>query len=132
LTRIEASPEPPPAPPQAEPKPKTEFTQGELRTYDFTGWDWRQLPHDVVKAARSGSVLGFRIVAQMECVECKRPMWTCDLSREDMCEEDEYLKRSALWDMRAARAKSNNQKPLNPFGEASERPTRLFWPLDES
>jgi len=120
-----------PIEPEPQPEPKTEFTQADLATYDFTGWDWRQLPKGVVKAARNGAVPGFTIVAKMECVECKRPMWTCDPKREDICEEDEYFKRSALWDLRAARAKRNNMKPVNPFEEQDSKPTRTFWPLEE-
>ena len=68
----------------------------------------------------------------MECLECKRPMWTCNPHKDDLCEEDDYLLRVRNWDLRAARAKRNNMKPVNPFGEASSRPNRIFWPLDES
>lgn len=109
-----------------------EFTQTELLTYDFTGYDWRQMPYSIVKAARSGAVATWNIVCRMECVACLRPMWTCDPVREDICEEDEYLQRSELWDLRAERAKKNNMKPVDPFREGDEQPTKTFWPLDES
>jgi hypothetical protein len=113
------------------PPPKTEFTQAELRTYDFTGWDWNLLPHGVVKSARNGGVPGHTVIARIECLECKRPIWTCDPKREDLCEEDDYLLRSRNWDLRSGRAKRNNLKPLNPFAQSDEKPNKIFWPLDE-
>lgn len=84
------------------------------------------------KAARNGAVSNHTILGRVLCIECKRPIWTCDLEREDTCEEDEYLLRVRNWDLRAARAKRNNMKPVNPFGDASDRPNPIFWPKDEA
>lgn len=109
-----------------------EFTQTELVTHDFTGYDWRELPYSVVKAARSGAVATWTIVGHRECVSCLRKMWTCDPTREDICEEDEYEQSREVWDLRAERAKHNNMKPVDPFREGDEQPTRTFWPLDKS
>lgn len=89
------------------------------------------MPFSVVKAARNGAVTGWTIASRMECVACKRPMWTCDPTREDLCEEDDYLQRRRNWDLRAERAKRNNMKPIDPFGATSDKPTKTFWPLDE-
>jgi hypothetical protein len=85
-----------------------------------------------VKAARNGAVASHSVVARIECLECKRPMWTCDPARENLCEEDDYMLRVRNWDLRAARAKRNNLKPVNPFGDASDKSNRIFWPLDET
>jgi hypothetical protein len=68
----------------------------------------------------------------MECVACKRPMWTCDPAREDLCEEDDYYQRSRNWDLKAERAKRNHLKPFDPFAEGSDKPDRIFWPLDKA
>jgi len=127
----EAEPQPP-QPIQADPTPppKTEFTQADLATYDFTGWDWRLLPHDLVKAARNGTVPGFTIVGHMECLECHRKMWTCDPKREDVCEADDYSLRMRNHELRAERAKRNNMKPIT-FANESDKPNRGFWPLEE-
>jgi hypothetical protein len=84
----------------------------------------------VVKSARNGAVQGHTVIAKMECLECKRPMWTCDPKREDLCEEDDYLLRTRNWELKAERAKRNNMKPVNPFAESNEV-IRTFWPLEE-
>ena len=89
------------------------------------------MPYSVVKAARSGAVATWTIVGRRDCVVCLRPIWTCDPAREDVCEYDEYQQNNEIWDLRAERAKRNNMKPVNPFAE-NEKPTRTFWPLDES
>lgn len=126
---MEEIPEPDPLPDPPKTDPNKEFTQAELSTYDFTGWDWGKLPYGVVKAARNG---GHSIVtARIECVECKRPMWSCHPKLEDLCEEDDYLLRVRNWDLVADRAKRNNLKPVNPWAESEEIP-RFFWPKDET
>lgn len=102
-----------------------------MRTYDFTGWLWGALPYGVVKAARNGNVQGAKVVAKVECVECKRPMWTCDVAREDMCEEDEYLLHSRNRDMIVDRAKRNNMKAINPFADNESVP-HSFWPTKDT
>jgi len=116
-------PDPEPLPPS--PRPKDSFTQAELRTADFTGWDWRQLPFNVVKAARNGGPS--IITKKIECVQCGREMWACNPELENLCEEDDYLLRTKIWELRAERAKRNNMKPVNPWGE-NDRPVPNFWP----
>lgn len=114
-------------PPLPSPKPKDSFTQAELRTYDFTGWDWRQLPYNVWKAARNGGPS--IITKKIECVQCGREMWACNPELENLCEEDDYLLRTKIWELRAERAKRNNMKPVNPFGESSGKPNKIFWQI---
>jgi hypothetical protein len=109
-----------------------QFTQGELNSYDFRAWDIRRLPHGVLKAARSGAVPGNEIEGLVECVGCKRNVWSVDVERENLCEFCDFYQRNEIWDMRAARAKRNNMKPINPWAE-SEAPSVLFNPFkDES
>ena len=119
-------PEEIPQPARAEPP---QFTQADLRTYDFTGWEWSSLPNGVVKAARNGG--DPHVTAKIECVECKRPMWACNPKLEDLCEEDDYLLRVRNWDLRIALAKKQRVTPRNPFGEANEKPNRIFWDLEK-
>lgn len=75
----------------------------------------------MVKAARNGAVGGFTVVGKNECVQCWREMWTCDIERENLCEEDDYSLRARNWDLRAARAKRQNMKAVNPFAESDNR-----------
>lgn len=123
METLQVLPSPPPDAPTPD-RPRY-FTPKSLRDYDFTGWDWRQLPYGCVKAARNGAVQGNKIHSSLECVECKRPMWTCDPKRENLCEECDYFLRSRNWDMKAQRAKRNNLKPVNPFGETDTRSNRV-------
>ena len=82
----------------------------------------------MVKAARYGGPAV--VTAKIECVECKRPMWSCNPALENLCEEDDYFLRSRNWDLRAERAKQNNLIAINPFAD-SDTPIHSFWPLDE-
>jgi hypothetical protein len=92
------------------------------------GKDWSALPFGTVKAARNGGPS--IITAQTECIECGRAMYACNPVLENLCEEDEYLLRSALWDRRAELAKRQRERPPNPLRE-SEEPIRAFWPREE-
>lgn len=87
--------------------------------------DWRYLPYGAVKAARNGAVGGFAVVGKNRCVQCWREMWTCDIERENLCEEDDYYLRSRNWDLKAERAKRQNMKVVNPFGEPDNRTTLI-------
>jgi hypothetical protein len=95
---------------------------------DQIGRDWSQVPFGEVKSARNNGPS--IITARIECVECKRPMWTCDPQREDLCEEDDYFLRSRNWDLRAQRNQTAARKPFNPFSDNPDLP-RIFWPLDK-
>jgi hypothetical protein len=106
------------------------FTQGELKEYDFQGWDIRRLPYGVEKAARSGTVAGNTVEGPVECVGCKRPVWSVSPKMENLCETCDYYMRNEIWEMRAARAKRNNMKPVNPFAESEERSV-LFNPFKD-
>lgn len=106
------------------------FTQGELKDYDFRGWDIRRLPYGVEKAARSGNVAGHTVEGQVECVACKRPVWAVNPTLENVCESCDYYLRTQLWDMRAERAKARNMVPVNPFAESEERSV-LFNPFKD-
>lgn len=106
----------PPAPPKF-------FTPASVAAYDFTGWDWRELPKEAVKAARNGAVTGHTITGKLEdgCVNCKRETWTCDAQRENLCEECDYFLRRENRELLIDRAKRNSQKPVNPFTESENR-----------
>lgn len=95
-----------------------QFTQGELNEFDFRGWDIRRLPYGVQKAARGGTVAGHVIDGQVECVNCNRTVWSVNPDLENLCEECDYYARVELWDDRAAYAKRNNMKPVNPFADS--------------
>jgi hypothetical protein len=114
----------PPPTPEPELK-KTTFTQAELHTYDFTGWDWRELPLGVVKAARNGG--SFTVTKKIDCVNCWRQMWTSDPQKDDLCEECDYFLRDRIWKMRGDYAKRQNLKPVNPWHD-NDRPNPNFWP----
>lgn len=107
-----------------------QFTQGELNSYDFRGWDIRRLPYGVLKASRSGVSSGFMVDGQVECVECKRKVWAVSPKLENICEACDYYIRNQIWDMRAARAKKNNMKAINPFAESEENSV-LFNPFKD-
>jgi len=117
-----------PSEPEAPAAPPREWTQEALQTFDFTGWDWTQLPFGLVKSARNGGPSV--IAAKAECVNCKRAIWTCNIQLENLCEECDYLLRRNNWDERAKQAKARVRKPYNPFADNTELP-RIFWPRDE-
>lgn len=94
-----------------------QFSQGELREYDFRGWDIRRLPYGVQRAARGGVDPGFMIGGQVQCVNCNRTVWSVNPTLENLCEECDYYAREELWDKRAEYAKRNNMKPVNPFSD---------------
>lgn len=105
-----------------------QFTQGELKTYDFRGWDIRRLPYGVKKAERGGVAPGFTVTGQVECVECKNMIWAVNPKLENVCEACDYYLRRQIHEMRLERVKRNSMKPLNPFAEA-EGPRVLFNPF---
>lgn len=113
-----------------EPDYSHQFTQAELKTYDFRGWDIRRLPYGIEKAARGGATSGNTVEGPVECVSCKRTVWSVNPVRENLCESCDYYKRNELWDMRAERAKARNMIPINPFAESEER-TVLFNPFKD-
>jgi hypothetical protein len=106
------------------------FTQGELNSFDFRAWDIRRLPPGVEKAARGGVIASNEVAGPVECVSCKRTVWSVDPVRENICESCDYYQRTEIWDMRAARAKRNNMVAVNPFAESEEREI-LFNPFKD-
>jgi len=123
---VAAPPEPVPAQPETPPEVWTDET---LRTHDFTGWEWNNLPFQVVKSARNGG--SNVITARIECVNCKRAIWTCNPKLEDLCEECDYFLRSRNWELIGARNKKNARRTYNPFSDEPREITRAFWPKDE-
>ena len=92
--------------------------------YDFTGVIRERLPYWVLKAAKHGAVQNHVVVGRIECISCRRLMWTCDKNLEDLCEEDEYLEHQRNRDMDVARQTRQSQMPVvNPFAEPEEGPT---------
>ncbi|HKD45411.1 MAG TPA: hypothetical protein VKD24_07110 [Candidatus Angelobacter sp.] len=127
MSALEPLPEaPPPAAPLPSPK---EFTQAELQTHDFTGWDYRQLPHDVWKAARNGA--NCIVAGKVECLECKRMVWSCNPKLEDLCDVCDFLLRYRNAELKIARSKREYHRPVNPWDDGSNAtPTPIPWPLN--
>lgn len=111
-----------------EPDYSHQFTQTELKDYDFRGWDIRRLPFAVKKAERNGAAPGFTVTGQVECVECKNTVWAVDPKLENVCEACNYYLHRQIHEMRVERAKRNNMKPINPFRESEARSV-LFNPF---
>lgn len=107
-----------------------QFSQGELKDYDFRGWDIRRLPYNVNRAARCGSDSSHTVTGQLDCVGCNRPTWAVNMQLENVCETCDFYLRNQLWDMRAERAKARNMVPVNPFAESENREI-LFNPFKD-
>ena len=124
--------------PTTEPSPSIATTDHRLpiqpevfdRKADFTGWDWNKLPHWVTKAARQGSVTSNIITAKVECIECKRDMWTVNAKLEDMCEECEWHSREAVRKNTRIKANRRVNGSYNPFSDEGSQ-YHGFWPTDK-
>lgn len=106
-----------------------QFSQGELKDYDFRGWDIRRLPYNVTRAARCGSDPSFIVIDSCECVGCKRKTWFVN-PLENLCETCDFYLRNQIWDLRKDRAAHNNMKPVNPFKDSEDREI-LFNPFKD-
>lgn len=94
---------------------------------DYTDWPWTKVPYWVLKAARSGNPRSGNVVKEkIECVECKRFIWTCDKVHENMCEECEYVAYTKIVELRRAQAKRSAGRLVNPFTQTNHQPN--FWP----
>jgi hypothetical protein len=83
---------------------------------NFIGWIWSAMPYWVVKAARHGAVINQKIVGKVECVECKRWMWTCDMQRENTCEECDYILHARNRELQKTHGRARGGILINPFG----------------
>jgi len=119
-------PKPPPS--TGKPEPVRPFAPIHAPTidpnYDFKGVAWKDLPYWVLKAARHGGVTNHLVVARIECVSCKRLMWSCDPKLEDLCEEDDYAQHEQNRDFQTLRARRQMQiGTVNPFAEPEDGPS---------
>lgn len=60
---------------------------------------WADLPTYANRCAKASGIPESAPVHEMLCVECKKPMWTRDEKREDLCEGCEYLLKERIADM---------------------------------